>query len=601
MTATPHNGGGAPDSAGPLLRSVGRGRAWMYLAVYLASFTAVNAFWRYLGTGQWVDFRPAAYSQDLTVPLAELFRHPLDVLSHPWMILVAGLLLGLAVFLPIVIAVLYRSQYSALLVVIVAAIGHAPVLALAVGIGCALASRSSLRREMPFLAFVLGMLPAGAYLALSALAGVDAAAVPPLQQWALYAPFLIAFVAAVVAGALALGIARLTGFRSGVVCPVLVGILAAPVAMFYSTVGADELAYGLIVNRSEQKRLCTGGSLFPDTLLEPWIRAHRAEGLNPQTTRVRVLEELRLRVDRLVARCETFLAAYPESPRCPEVMWLAAQAQSLRVDREALEDDHIRYTADFILPESAPAWETFLREHAASPQAALADWRLGELTLRAVGKPGAADTNELTARALEHLERADEALLRMFPASADRSDRPELARMFAPAAETPGRAYYLSAKEAVERLLWLMRRNDVLTDPNSAEALGALLDTDPKLPGYTQRIGRLLSDPDRPRERTAMGDNLKLAVALHTSDVYPRAEMLIELAKDERTDAAIVANFELGKLALRTAGDPAVLLIEGLKTPMEYFQQVIDSPPNPYRQKAAEMLASLVARDSTPK
>ena len=93
-----------------------------------------------------------------------------------------------------------------------------------------------------------------------------------------------------------------------------------------------------------------------------------------------------------------------------------------------------------------------------------------------------------------------------------------------------------------------------------------------------------------------MGDNIKLAIALQTPNVYERAEMLIQLARDERTDSAIVANFELGKLALRTAEAPAIGLVEGLKTPQEYFRTVIAAPANPYKRRAAELLVSLAAR-----
>mgnify|MGYP001488237628 CR=1 FL=1 len=66
------------------------------------------------------------------------------------------------------------------------------------------------------------------------------------------------------------------------------------------------------------------------------------------------------------------------------------------------------------------------------------------------------------------------------------------------------------------------------------------------------------------------------------------------LLMDERTDAAIIANFELGKLAMRTAEAPDIgRLVKGLKTPEEYFRIVIAAPENPYQQKAAELLASL--------
>jgi hypothetical protein len=592
MAETANNATLPRDAPRWLLRPGRRWRTGLCLAVHVAVFVAVNAFWHYLATGRWVDLRPGAYYEDLITPLGEVFRRPLDVLSYPWMILVTGLLLGLVILVPVVLAVLYRALLALPFVLAVALVGHAPVLALAVGIGCALGGRGKLRNDMPFLALLLGLLPTAAYLTLSALAGVDAAAVLPLQRWVLYAPFVAAFVAAVLVGAIVLGLARLSGFRQGAVCLLLVLLPAGPVATFYLKVGPDELDYSLIVNR-----LQADGSIFEDEALGPWIRRNRGQGLNPQTARDSVEEDLKARRNRLVDRCQAFLARHGESDRRPAVLWLAAQVTSLRLDKAAFAAGLIRYVPSFPLAESAEAWAALRKAQPASPQAALANWRLGELALRAVASPQGLDPNALVRKADEHLRQAAERLRAMFPAAADRQEAPEPPRIFSPPADVPSRAYFRGAAEAVERLLWLMEQNHVLSDPNSAEALGAYLDLDPGRPDYYSRLKDLL-DPKKGREKTPMGDNLKLAVALQTPNVYDRAEMLVELARDERTDAAIVANFELGKLALQTAQFRVIRLVTGVMTPEEHLNIVIAAPPNPYRQKAAELLATLAARPS---
>jgi len=95
-----------------------------------------------------------------------------------------------------------------------------------------------------------------------------------------------------------------------------------------------------------------------------------------------------------------------------------------------------------------------------------------------------------------------------------------------------------------------------------------------------------------------MGDNLKLAVALATPNLYERAEMLILLAEDERTDSAIEANYQLGHLALRTREAPALGLVEKLKNPRAYFQLVVAAPDNPWRDLAAYQLAALKTPDA---
>jgi hypothetical protein len=585
---------GIEPAAGGAHRMLLRGRSrwgfWVALATNLLVFAAANAFWHYLATGRFADIRPSAYTAALTTPVGEVFLHPLNVFSHPWMIVISGLLLGVLIFAPITVAVAWRPLAAVGFVAVLVLVGHGPVLALAVAIGCVIGGRTHLRAEMPFLAILLGLLPAAGYLALSAVAGVDAAAVLPHRRWALYAPLLIAFVAAMLAGGLVLGLARLARFRPGVVCPVLALLVACPVGAFYTHIGADELDYALIANR-----LQPGDALFEDEALETWARRNKAEGLTPQTIGNAVREDLQARREALLRRCAEFLSRHAGSGRRAAVMWLRAQALSLQVDENALRRELIRYSTSFPAAASAEAWGALRRECPGSPQAALAYWRLGELALRraASGRP---DPNDRPAHeAEEHLYEALERLREAFGTPADRVAA-EPARMFTRAADLPGREYYRTALEGVERLLWVIEQNDVLADANSAEALGAYLSVNPNDVDYCDRLVALLSDRARLREKTKMGDNLKLAVALHTPDLYTRADMLIQLARDERTDAAVVANFELGLLTRSTARDPAIVLKPELKAPEEYFRTVVAAPPNPYQQKAAEQLASLTSQ-----
>lgn len=571
-----------------LMRTDRLRRAWTHLAICLFGYAGACAFWRYLASGRWTDFRPIAFYRDLTVPLGEIFRHPLDVLTYPWMILVLGLGLALLVLVPLILAVLYRPTMTVPLVVVLIVLGHMPVLALAVGVGCALAGRAKFRSNMPQAALLLGLVPTIAYFAMSALAGMDVAVVLPLQRWVLYAPLLIALISVAVLGALMLGLARLSSYRTAAVVPLLTAILAGPAALFYLQVGPDELSYAVVVNQ-----LQPSGSIFDDEALKPWSRRHDAAGLSAQALGERVQEDLRARRDALVDKCRHFIRRHPDSPRAPAILWLRAQAMSQQLDEGALAGGLIKYSPTFALPVSAEAWQELRETCPASRQAPLAEWALGELALRSIAR--GEDANTQTRIADERLHRAAEALEEIVAYDTERVklDQQAPREVFFPPAEVPNRDYYRGALEAVQRLTWLMSRNKVLEDPNAAEALGAYLDINPKLPDYYQRLSKLLGDPDKAREQTSLGDNLKLAVALQTPDVYKRAETLITLAKDVRTDAAIVANFELGKLAMRTAEAPTISLVKGLKNPEEYFRIVIAAPDNPYRNKAAELLANI--------
>jgi len=185
----------------PLLRPAGLERTALTVTVSLAAFAVVNSLWHYLGTGQWVDLSGGAFRDDLSGPLGQSFLQPLSVFSYPWMILVDGLLLGAIVFVPLTVAVLYRLIVAAVFVLVVALVGHAPVLAIMLAAGCLLATRTRWRSDKPFLAALLAMAPVAVYLGVFSSWGLDIG-LAPVQRVVLLAPVAAALVAAVAAVAL---------------------------------------------------------------------------------------------------------------------------------------------------------------------------------------------------------------------------------------------------------------------------------------------------------------------------------------------------------------------------------------------------------------
>jgi len=560
--------------ASPLLRRAGWRRTALFLAANLVLFAGVNVFWRYLVTGGWPDFTPGAYYKDLVTPLGEGLLHPLSVMFHPWMIPTAGLLLAGAIFVPVMTAVLYRSYVAAGFVLMVAVIGHAPVLALTLAIGCVIAARTPLRSDLPFLATILAVLPTGAYLYLFGFADSQWAEILPLQRWVLVGPLLVAAVAGVISTSAVLLLARATRFRPGALCPVLAGLLAGSAAIFYGQIGPDELEYALIADG-----LAPGDMIFQPVKLATWTRRHDAEGLNPQALNDRLRDEMRRLAKSLVERCEAFLSRYADSRRAPEVLWLVAQCRSLQLDLQAFNAGTVRYSAAFTLAESAGSWRRVRSEAAGAPHAALADWRLGELAIRS-GRLAQGD--EQLYQAAENLERF-------------LSDRPRASQtrrenmVFRTPESIPNRAYYVDALFRIRRLIWMIERNDALDDPVVAEALGRLLSEDPHQADYGERLGELIGR----YESTRLEDNLKLAFAMELTDPYEQADHLILLAEDERTDAAVEANYQLGVLAMQTARARALPLIPKLKKAERYFQIVIAAPPNPWQGLARRHLARL--------
>lgn len=578
--------------ARPLLRRTRPLRTGLFLFINLAGFVVVNAFWRYLATGTWARFDLASYRQDPVLTLGEMLLHPLSILSHPWMILVWGLVLAVVLFVPLIVAVLYRLVFAAVFVVVIAAVGHSPVLALVVALGCVLAAYTPLRSDLPFLAVLLGMAPVAAFLPAIALLGLDEASVLPVQRWLLTMPVLISLVLVAISAAVVLSLARVTGFRPGVIWPVLAVLLAPPMAIFHLQIGADELAYALIVNPSKQAdRLAPGDAIFQPVSLNQWIDHNDIVVRSERAVWNLLEDDLERRRRSLMDQCDEFLTSHPESSRKPVVLWIKAQAASLQIDENALDAERrlVRFSALHPLPASQPHWQRLIDEHPGTSHATLARWRIGVLTL---GKAvDAEDPVAAVAAAEEHLRRAGDGFRSLFPRGLPLQWTEPHNGLFVPPPSKPSQRYYAEALLAVERLRWLMEQNNALQQPRPAKALAEYVSLNPHRRDYTERLKALAGR----YEDTPLGDNLKLVVARQIRDTYRRAEMLIWLAEGKPTDAAIEANYLLGMIALRTAEAPEMVLMPELKNPREYFRLVLAGPPSPYRRLAEDRMRWLDA------
>ena len=565
----------------PLLPPYGRLRTWLPMLLALAAYAAVNVFWQYLATGDWrggLGNSLLSYGRALVVPLGDILQRPLSIFSYPWMIPVIGLLLGVVVFVPILIAVLYRLPYVVLFLLVVGLVGNAPVLAMTLGLGCFLAAVTPLRSNMPLVACLLGLSPAALYLALASFASGDAATLTPIQRGIPYAPMAIALGAAILASVVVLGVARLTKYRPGVVCPVLLIVTAVPIWLFFSKVGQAELDYALVVDRMDGP--CT---VFDPARVETWSREQRVEGLSDQRLRNRVAEKCESRRRGLIAACDRFLARHAGSPHVGAVLWLKGQCQDLQLDERALETGTIRMTDTWPMPASREAWQLLTQDHSSDPQAAIAHWRLGELALR--------EANAKEAR--RQLQLADDSLrailsVELLPADAERSPR-----LFEPVPPLPARAQYEQALQEVRQLLWLMDQNDVIADAASAEAMAAWRSCNPCQGDCYGQLRSLLADRACDRSRTRLGNNIKLDIAKLAGDL----DAMKAIAADTSDfDAAVQASIELGRLAMQK---PWLVEQARLQPAATYFRKVMEGPDNPWRSQVAQWLLPATRPPST--
>ncbi len=564
--------------AAPLLQTTAPWRSIMFVAINLVGFCIVGAFWQYLQTGRWFHVGP--FFRNLFMPMGTMFLSPLAIYTHPWMIPVYGLLLAATIFVPIIVAILYRLRVAMVFVLLVALVAQLPLLAIAILCGCLLAGYTPLRSNLPMVAALLGLLLVWSYVFLlgsMTLGGTTDwdywGAVQPMRRWVLYSPYVIAMVVTVVASGVVLALAQWTRFLPGVVWPVLLVVSALPIATFYVNVGPAELEYSLIV-----RPLSGGERLFADRPLTEWLLDRSsAARQSPMALTDDVAADLMARRDALLKQCQAFLETWPDNPHACEILYIMGQASSLQLDRQALEAGVIRGNCAFVFPESREYWSELIKAWPEEPQAALARWKLAELDLR--------QRRVLSAHTM--LLAAEKQLSEM-PASRNLTSL--AIQAFAQSEPFPPRAIYTYAEQRVAWLMWIMNENHLLADVAGAEALAHWLSLDMSRPDAAAELAELFFD----YRNTSLADNLHLAQILYEPSDYLRVHQLLQFVEtDEITDAIIQAQFELGQVHSTSAR-----ALRTFDSPVPYLEMVGRVDGTPWQDRAQEQMRWLETREA---
>lgn len=543
------------------------------LVIVHGGYAAVCAFWHYLLTGCWIGFTGVRHYASLLV--GQMLLQPLSIFEHPWMIAVCGLLLGAVILVPVVMSVLYRPGWALPLVVLLAVLAQAPILAAVLGISCVLAGKAGLRRTSPSLTACLGLLPAGAYLALFGLSGSDNAAIAPLRRWILHVPLLMAMVSALAVTWATMWLARMARYYPAAIIPILSLVLAAPIAIFHLRVGSERLAFALLC-----QSLDGGEALLAEKGLDRWRLENKAQGLTGQALLNRLEDDLKGRRLELQGRCDEFLARFGGGELAPSALWIRAEAGGLRLDRRALDQGRVRYSADHPLPAGEEDWRRLRESFPGSLQAAMAGWRLAELALRAKNVNQAED---LLTQAAERLER--------FLAAPE----PNAGEVFSSTPQVPSRAQSAEALFQVQRLAWLIKENHLASDARAAEAMAEFLAVDPRDLTAAEYYSRMAELAGR-YENTPLSENFKLAVAEATESLDDRAGQLAALARQwSDGDAAIEANYDLARLLLK---EPVLQLKGDMQKTPNYIKNIQAGPPNPWQQRVRDLQETVLLTDT---
>jgi len=332
--------------------------------------------------------------------------------------------------------------------------------------------------------------------------------------------------------------------------------------------------YALIADRVDAG---AGDGLFAPQSVQEFRRAqsgYRPENPPPGPSELlsAVRADLECRRKDLQGACDRFLKRYAPNDRAPAALWIKAASADVAVDEPALRSGLVRYRWMGPSRGSVGVWSELSEQYPRSPQAAVAQERLGIDALR----------DGRIRQAMEYLYTARAALAEHLQ---PRRQRLEPGRIFAARASLPLEEYDRFLLAEADALIWLVEANRPEQVPANTPALEEYM----KLwPGFQAPAEQFLLLA-RQYEKTDLADNFLFRAALSQPDELERARKLSELA-DGFSDGAIAAAYELGRLATRR-GDRPEWSAAGLRPAEEYFGRI---PTNtPYFAPAGEHLDRL--------
>jgi len=165
------------------------------------------------------------------------------------------------------------------------------------------------------------------------------------------------------------------------------------------------------------------------------------------------------------------------------------------------------------------------------------------------------------------------------------------AEVFRPQECWPGEKYYREALAETDKIIWLTNENKLIEgDQANVNAFADYM----KLWPFEQLSAEKMAGLAASSPGTELADNLALLQAMAETDDLRRAEQLSALCEGLK-DAAIIAHYELGRLALRYDKTPS-WDVHQLKSAEHYFNVVRQARENPYKASAERHLAWLAVK-----
>ncbi len=385
-------------------------RATVLLAVNVLLFAAVGSFAYWLRSGTWFAPSTAGYWDQLVhtfggvgradVSLSTLLLNPINVQDVPMQIPILGLLMAALISIPILVAILYRFWSSLPFIAVVGLLAVMPWLAVTLLASCIIASVRPFQSKFRFVSALAGLAPTVIYflLAWSGSTEMIVGKIDPVERIKFVAPWVLAIVAASMAFAIVLSIARIVDYRPGAITPLLAIMFGLPVVMFEANIGRDELYYRLLTSRAVNHFTDVDASQpWQQSAMRRWERSpipkpsweatkqlesekwlfELTSGLRPYQS------ELTRHQAEITHQCDWFREHFPDSRYALNVLFIKARTLDTRVDTaEFRRTKWIRFYDQFPSEASHDTWRLIYENAPDTAMGVVAALRLAQLDAR---------------------------------------------------------------------------------------------------------------------------------------------------------------------------------------------------------------------------
>lgn len=569
----------------------------------LAAFGTSCVFWSKIAFGSFWSFSAETLNAPAFWRLNQSITTGVSIFEYPWQILVLGLLMGVLAVAPVLISQLMSFRYSIPFILMIGLLASLPAFAICVTISCVAVACRPLRFRSRFIAIALCMVPQLLYWGYFG----GASQVEPIAWGVSYAPWICAWLDAMIIAGFVLGIGHFTRYRPGLTSVFTTITLVVAVVVFEKAIDFDELDYNLYVAKNNPENISTfydqsiSGAL-DKTMNDPETKKYLDESFypaDPTERRAELIREIqkqssnenwpdwfiaagelayKAKKEEMLKQYESFTSRHPTSRRMPTALYYKAMLTEYSPDVILLgQKELLHFYSDYPHERARKIWWQLCRDFSNSPESLEARWRVAR---HQAGRGIFDKADELLAEAQTMLAAEKAKLLEAAQAASG-----GLFGLFRPPPYTAMTTRKLDElQRRLDHLQLLISSENRTSDPGSIERLAKFVMLNPHALDYAQHLDGLLEQTEG---EDKLRDNILLAQANLVADEQLRAEKLTELHEGyEQTDGGMIALYELGllktKMWRQQDSSNAELEQQYLEQARAALQKFIDSYPNSF-------------------